>query len=103
MRVFYRASQGRTGTVYERTGPAKFCCVEMCRWWGVLIGFGMRGCERSTISEVRTDNGSLSPEGVFSATGSPPQGSAGTDSGRVVRCRLIVQELVRPTLQDTPV
>jgi hypothetical protein len=38
MRVYYRAVRGPA--IY-RQGPVKFCCAPMCRWWGVLIGFGV--------------------------------------------------------------
>ncbi len=42
-------------------------------------------------SYVRTDNASLSSEGVSTDNASPPKLSAGTDSGRLVKCRLVVQ------------
>jgi hypothetical protein len=45
MRVFYRAIRSRrTGlpATYQQ-GPVKFCCVEMCRRWGTVIGLGARG------------------------------------------------------------
>jgi uncharacterized membrane protein YphA (DoxX/SURF4 family) len=38
---------------------------------------------------LRTDNASLSPEGGATATASPPGMSAGTDSGRAIKCRLL--------------
>jgi len=38
---------------------------------------------------LRTDNASLSLEGGATATASPPGMSAGTDSGRAIRCRLL--------------
>ncbi len=50
MRVYYRSKSG--SPVYEQTAPVKFCCVEMCRWWDVLIGFGVVGHDRSTSKEV---------------------------------------------------
>jgi predicted nucleic acid-binding protein len=52
---------------------------------------------------VRTDNASLTPEGVSSATASPCRLSAGTDSSRVVRCWLVVQQLVGPALEQAAV
>ena len=49
MRVAYR-SICRT-TVYQQ-GPVKFCCASMCRWWDLLIGFGVKGGTPSTSREV---------------------------------------------------
>lgn len=37
--------------VYQ-SGRIKFCCVEMNRWWGRLIGFGVRDCSESTSRDV---------------------------------------------------
>jgi hypothetical protein len=53
MRVMYRAESRspRLPTVY-RAGAVKWCCAEMCRWWGVLVGFGVRGCAASTGRDV---------------------------------------------------
>lgn len=48
MQVFYRPSCAQTFT----QGPVKFCCADMCRWWGRLIGFGVRGCPTSTSQDV---------------------------------------------------
>lgn len=50
MRVFYRSECARRVTVY-RQGKVRFCCAEMCRRWGVLIGFGAKGCA-STSRDV---------------------------------------------------
>ncbi len=53
MRVFCRSCPSKMGEpVYKQTAPIKFCCAEMCRWWNVLIGFGVLGYERSTSREV---------------------------------------------------
>jgi len=35
-----------------QAAPVKWCCAEMCRWWNVLIGFGVRGHDASTSQEV---------------------------------------------------
>jgi catechol 2,3-dioxygenase-like lactoylglutathione lyase family enzyme len=56
-----------------------------------------------TPAYLRTDSASFRLEGVSAATALPPSVSAGTDSGRVVRCRLVVQQLVRPALQHAAV
>ncbi len=37
MRVLYRSVR----SVY-RQGRVNFCCAAMCRWWGLLLGFGAR-------------------------------------------------------------
>ncbi len=52
MRVTYRCCGAcPDGTpVFEATG-ARFCCGEMSRYWGRLIGFGAPG-RRSTDREV---------------------------------------------------
>jgi hypothetical protein len=39
MRVFYKAEV----SVY-RQGAVRWCCTGMARWWGVLVGFGVRDC-----------------------------------------------------------
>ena len=53
MRVFYRGQPSSSGeTVYEQVGPTTFCCASMCRYWCVLIGFGILGHSRSTSREV---------------------------------------------------
>ena len=53
MKLSYRACQSETGdVVYEQAASVKFCCVEMCRRWNVLIGFGVVGHDRSTSCEV---------------------------------------------------
>jgi hypothetical protein len=51
MRVLYRGRQAKQAAVYEQ-GPVTFCCAEMCRWWGRLIGFGAKDCLASTSREV---------------------------------------------------
>jgi hypothetical protein len=46
MRVSYRSVPSvkpHLPTVY-RQGSVTFCCASMARWWGVLVGFGVRGC-----------------------------------------------------------
>ncbi len=53
MKVFYSASQVNVAApVIYQSGRVKFCCVEMNRWWGRLIGFGARDCPESTSREV---------------------------------------------------
>lgn len=53
MRVFYRSRPSTASeTVYEQVGPAEFCCASMCRYWCVLVGFGVLGHERSTSRDV---------------------------------------------------
>jgi hypothetical protein len=53
MRVMYRAeSRSPRMPVVYRPGAVKWCCIEMCRWWNVLIGFGVRGCPASTSRDV---------------------------------------------------
>jgi hypothetical protein len=54
MQVFYRAVRGARRaavTTYEATRVV-FCCAAMERQWGRLIGFGVRGCARSTSRDV---------------------------------------------------
>jgi hypothetical protein len=54
MRVFYRACSGHhplAPVVYEQT-DVTFCCDTLCRCWDVLVGFGVKGCLRSTSREV---------------------------------------------------
>ena len=50
MRVFYRALR-RSIVVYQQT-RAVFCCGEMARRWGKLLGFGARGAPACTSREV---------------------------------------------------
>ncbi len=50
MRVYYRAVRSAV-TTYEATRVA-FCCAAMKRFWGRLVGFGVRGCARSTSADV---------------------------------------------------
>jgi hypothetical protein len=55
MLVIYRSVTPRrhgAPVVYEQAAPVKWCCVEMCRWWGVLIGFGVRDHAASTNQTV---------------------------------------------------
>ena len=47
MRVLYRSVR----SVY-RQGRVDFCCAAMCRWWGLLVGFGAKGGAASTSNEV---------------------------------------------------
>ena len=54
MRVFYRVprcARRSAVTVYEATRVV-FCCEEMKRHWGRLVGFGVRGCPHSTSRDV---------------------------------------------------
>lgn len=50
MRVFYRPLR-RSLTVYQQTSVS-FCCEEMARRWGKLLGFGARDTAASTSREV---------------------------------------------------
>jgi hypothetical protein len=53
MRVFYTARQsGPSAPVVYRQGRVKFCCASLARWWGLLIGFGVRDCPASTSRDV---------------------------------------------------
>ena len=49
MRVYFHAVS--PAPVY-RQGQVSWCCAEMCRWWGLLVGFGVRGCAASTSRTV---------------------------------------------------
>ncbi len=53
MKVFYRVPRRQRAalTVYE-AARVVFCCAAMERQWGQLIGFGVRGGERSTSCDV---------------------------------------------------
>src|SRR5258708_3856906 len=54
MRVSYRsrwAKHPAGEVVYEQT-DVDFCCEPLRRCWGVLIGFGAKGCLRSTSRAV---------------------------------------------------
>lgn len=51
MRLSYRSISAPAvpdATVYEQTGPVRFCCKEMCQEWGVLVAFGVKGHRRTT-------------------------------------------------------
>jgi len=50
MRVFYRALR-RSVLVYRQT-KVSFCCTEMTRQWGKLLGFGARDIPACTSREV---------------------------------------------------
>jgi len=50
MKVFYRSLR-RTLVVYQQT-RAVFCCAEMARRWGKLLGFGARGIAACTSREM---------------------------------------------------
>jgi hypothetical protein len=50
MRVFYRALR-RSIVVYQQTSVT-FCCAEMERRWGKLLGFGARDVSACTSREV---------------------------------------------------
>ena len=69
----------------------------------------LRSCNRTfarrhiRLGQLRSDSISLTPKGLLSATASLPRTLAGTASSRVISCRLVIQQLVRPALQDTPV
>jgi hypothetical protein len=52
MRLFYSSRPGRDGEPVFTQGAVRFCCAEMCRWWNVLLGFGVRGYPVSTSNEV---------------------------------------------------
>ena len=53
MKVFYRVRCARRAavTTYEASRVV-FCCADMRRQWDRLIGFGVRGCARSTSRDV---------------------------------------------------
>jgi hypothetical protein len=54
MKMYYRAKLARVGTeiVYSQTGQPVFCCEEMARQWGRLLGFGVQGHGWTTSREV---------------------------------------------------
>jgi hypothetical protein len=52
MQVTCRCCSGSRASVYELTEAVRFCCAEMRREWGVLIGFGVNGRPRTTSREV---------------------------------------------------
>jgi len=54
MQVFYRTLRRKACNLpvtYEQTS-VKFCCMEIERQWGRLLGFGVRSHPRSTSHEV---------------------------------------------------
>jgi hypothetical protein len=54
MRVFYRSVRSARApfiTTFEAT-RVEFCCAEMERQWDRFVGFGIRGCLRSTSADV---------------------------------------------------
>jgi hypothetical protein len=54
MRVTYRAVPSvkpHLPTVY-RQGPVRWCCASMARWWGLVVGFGVKGCAAVTSRTV---------------------------------------------------
>lgn len=51
MRVSYRACTCKGATVYEQTDVC-FCCEDMRREWGIMLGFGICGHPRTTSREV---------------------------------------------------
>jgi hypothetical protein len=52
MQVFYRVVR-RALIVYEQTRVV-FCCEAMREQWGRVIGFGAKGCSRSTSRDVNS-------------------------------------------------
>jgi hypothetical protein len=52
MRVSYQSAPSATREPVYRQTAVKFCCATLCQWWGVLIGFGCRGCQASTCRDV---------------------------------------------------
>jgi hypothetical protein len=55
VRIPYRScGQCRTTgeTLYEVAGRVEFCCASMCRYWTVLVGFGVKGHAQTTSREV---------------------------------------------------
>lgn len=56
MQVFYVAVPGHPvrglEVVYQLVGGPRFCCQEMARHWGVMIGFGVRDRPKSSSKEV---------------------------------------------------
>ena len=71
MRVFYRVRCARRSavTTYEATRVV-FCCTEMERQWGRLVGFGVRGCKASTSADVNlfADRAQVGGKTVLEAT-----------------------------------
>jgi len=56
MRLFYRCIRSIRNagpvTVFEQAGPILVCCPRMDWEWGDLVGFGAKGCQRSTSQSV---------------------------------------------------
>jgi hypothetical protein len=55
MRVVYRVLRPRrpgAPLTYQQAEPVKRCCADMARWWGNLIGFGVRDVPASTSAAV---------------------------------------------------
>ena len=53
MRVLYQACAPQQPSadptvVYEQATPVKWCCADMAREWGQLVGFGVKGHPRTT-------------------------------------------------------
>jgi hypothetical protein len=69
MRVFYRVRCARRVATYEVTRVV-FCCGEMERHWGRLIGFGVRGCKTSTSADVNlfTDRAQVGGKTILETT-----------------------------------
>jgi len=51
MQVTYCCHRGRRAVVYEQDG-VEFCCEDMRREWGILLGFGIHGNACTTSREV---------------------------------------------------
>ena len=51
MQVTYRCHRGGRETVYEQADVC-FCCEEMQREWGIMLGFGICGHACTTSREV---------------------------------------------------
>ena len=54
MRVFYSVPKcaSRSAVIVYEAVRVIFCCAEMKRYWGRLIGFGVCGYARSTSRDV---------------------------------------------------
>src|SRR5512135_3409144 len=76
----------------------------ICSWRNLFIANpGAKIRSFTPIAWLRTDSASLTLEGLWTTPLPPLSMSAGTDSSRVVRCRLVVQQFVRPALQHAAV
>jgi hypothetical protein len=52
VRVFYRSRPAKSAVVFEAARRVEWCCADMCRQWGRLIGFGVPGHPHTTDRDV---------------------------------------------------